>query len=62
MMLQRNHKKLHVFSNEIRTKHLFKNLRQGSLKGNVLDVRVKLYYWEFIIKQNIAVQIIKVKK
>ena len=55
MILPKNHKKLCVFSNKIRTKPWIKNLRHSSLEGNVLDVCVKLYYWEFIIKQNIAV-------
>ena len=62
MILPKNRKKLPVFSNKIRTKPWIKNLRHCSLEGKVLDVCVKLYYWEFIIKQNIAVQKIKVKK
>ena len=33
-----------------------KNLRHSSLKGNFLDVCIKLYYWGFIIKRNIAIK------
>ena len=62
MILQKNHKKLPVFSNKIRTKPLIRNMRHSSLGGNVLDVCVKLYNWKISIKQDIAVQKLKVKK
>ena len=44
-------------SNKIYTKPLIKNLRHHSLHINVVDLCVKFHNWEFIIKQNIKLNI-----
>ena len=47
---------------KIKTRTYIKNLRHGSLQINVFYMYVKFHGWEMIIKGDILVQKIKVRK
>ena len=60
--MKKNHQKLPVFSNKMKTKTYIKILRQTSLEGNVMTAHRKFQFEKMYIHRDICVQQIKVKK
>ena len=59
---KKNHQKLPVFFDKIKTKALIKSLRHASLKSNVKSTSLKFHYCGINIKRDIDVQKTKVEK